>query len=350
MGAPRRPLCSREKFRRPLSGQAGPRPRPRRRRHAPSLGGPRVAPPAPRAPPNTSPPPPRRRPGGALTPRRPPPGRGEEAGPGGGVVASPPGSARADARLVYRPQAQAWPPPRRPAPPARPRPERSAYPEQQRAGRSLVGRGGDGDGGRGGGGKGVTAAAAGQVRPGRGWRRGGAGLRPGPRLSASSRFRSSGRWSGRRRAGPRGGGGRAEDSSLSRPTCLAPPHPPSPTTRSRTAAARAPEAAVRAGVETTAPSLPRALPPLAPPPPRARPRAGALTTAPCCPSPLLRPPSPAGSAAATAAARRSSWRDPDVVGQELRRGLARGGGAAADDVTALPGFARRSRRADGPPG
>lgn len=180
-------------------------------------------------------------------------------------------------------------------PPACPRPERRAYPEQPRAGRSLVGQGSGGDGGRGGGWKGVTAAAAGQVRPGRGLRRGGAGLRPGPRLSAPSRLRSSGRWSGRRRAGPGGGGGRAEDSSLSRPTCLAPPHPPSPTTRSGAAAARAPEAAGRAGAETTAPSLPRALPPVAPPPPpppRARPRAGAFTTAPCCPSPtpLSAPP------------------------------------------------------------
>lgn len=101
-------------------------------------------------------------------------------------------------------------------------------PEQPRAGRSLVGRG---CGGRGGGGKGVTAAAAGQVRPGRGRRRGGAGLRPGPRLSAPSRLRSSGRWSGRRRAGPGGGGGRAEDSSLTHPTCLSAPPPPLPNHR-----------------------------------------------------------------------------------------------------------------------
>lgn len=204
-------------------------------------------------------------------------------------------------------------------------------------GRSLVGRG---DSGRGWGGKGVTTAAAGQVRQGRGRTRGGAGLRPGPRLSAPSRLRlrSSRLWSGRRRAGPEGGGGRTEDSLLSRPTCLEPPHPPSPTTRSRAAAARAPEAARRAGAETTAPSLPRALPPLAAPPPplpQARPRAGALTTAPCRPSPTPppAPPSPAGLAAATAAARRSSWRDPDVVGQELRRGPA---GEGRPQMTPLP--------------
>lgn len=69
------------------------------------------------------------------------------------------------------------------------------------------------------------------------------------------------------------------------------PHPPSPTTRSLDAAARATEAEGRAGAETTAPSLPRALPPEAPPSPRARPRAGALTTGPCCPSPTP-PPAP----------------------------------------------------------
>ncbi|XP_046935710.1 gametogenetin-like [Lynx rufus] len=100
----------------------GPRPR-RGHEHPPGLGGGRVAPPPRAAATNTPPPPPcRHRPRGALTPRRPPPGFGKEAGPGGGVVVSPPGSARADARLVYRPQAQAWPPPppRRPAPSARP--------------------------------------------------------------------------------------------------------------------------------------------------------------------------------------------------------------------------------------
>lgn len=87
----------------------------------------RVAPPSP--PPRSAFSRPRR----ALTPRRQPraPGGGR---PGGGVVASPPGSARANARLVYRPQA--WPPPpRRPARP--PSPERRAYPEQPRAGGSL---------------------------------------------------------------------------------------------------------------------------------------------------------------------------------------------------------------------
>lgn len=55
------------------------------------------------------------------------------------------------------------------------------------------------------------------------------------------------------------------------------------------------------------------------------------------------PPRPVGSAPTTAAARWSSWRDPDVVGPELQRGPASGGGADADDVTVLPGFSRRNR-------
>ncbi|XP_020940715.1 basic proline-rich protein-like [Sus scrofa] len=322
VGGAVRPLPAQGKFRGFISGRGRPGPPTALPGRAaantpPGICTRRVAPPPRAAATNTPPPPARHRPRRTLTPRSPPPGSGEEAGPGGGVVASPPGSARADARLVYRP-----------APPARPRPQRRAYPEQPRAGRSLVGRG---CGGRGGGGKGVTAAAAGQVRPGRGRRRGGAGLRPGPRLSAPSRLRSSGRWSGRRRAGPGGGGGRAEDSSLTHPTCLSAPPPPSPTTGCRAAAAGAPEAAGRASAETTAPSLPRALPPLAPPPPPpppARPRAGALTTVPYYPSPTPPPATlrPVGSEAPTAAARRSSWRDPDVVGQELQRALANGGG------------------------
>ncbi|XP_055394990.1 translation initiation factor IF-2-like [Bubalus kerabau] len=222
----------------------------------PGLCGRRVATPPPAAATSTPPPPPRHRPRGALTPRRPPPGSGEEAGPGGGVVASPPGSARADARLVYRPQAPGLATAAQAhaaLPPARRRPERRAYPEQPRTGKSLVRRGGGSDGGRGGGGRGVTAAAAGQI------------------IRALEREAESG--SGRRKS--------------RRVIAFAPhlpgaPHPPSPTTGSRAAAAEAPEAASRAGAETTAPSLPRALPPLAPPPPpRARPRAGALSTAPC---------------------------------------------------------------------
>lgn len=241
--------------------------------------------------------------------------------------------------------------PRRP--PARPRPERRAYPEQPRAGRSLVGQGSSGDGGRGGGWKGVTAAAAGQVRLGRGRRRGGAGLRPGPRLSAPSRLRSSGRWSGRRRAGPEGGGGRAKDSSLSRPTCLGAPPPPlpshpfrrcsRPSTRScgpgrrrdhcSLAPARAPAPSAAATAASSAS-------------PRRRAHEGAVLPLPDSSV----SPAPPGSAAATAAARRSSWRDPDVVGQELRRGQAGGGGAAADDITALPCSSSRSPLAARAPG
>lgn len=44
------------------------------------------------------------------------------------------------------------------------------------------------------------------------------------------------------------------------------------------------------------------------------------------PPPLLRLPRPAGSAASTAAARQSSWRDPDVVEQELQPGPSAGEG------------------------
>lgn len=143
---------------------------------------------------------------------------------------SPPGSAWADARLVYRPQAQAWPPP----PPRRPARPPALGPSVALT-RSSRGRAGPwsakaaaatapGEGA----GRGSPRRLPARSGRGRGRRRGGAGLRPGPRLSAPSRLRSSGRWSGRRRAGPGGGGGRAEDSSLSRPTCLAPPPPPLP--------------------------------------------------------------------------------------------------------------------------
>jgi hypothetical protein len=109
----------------------------------------------------------------------------------------------------------------------------------------------------------AAATAAGEVtkwgghrggdRPGRGRRRrGGAGLRPGPRLSAPSRLRSSGRWSGRQRAGPGGGGGRAEDSSLSRPTCQASPLPPPLLPAGELQRSEHPQAADPAGAETTA--------------------------------------------------------------------------------------------------
>lgn len=176
----------------------------------------RVAPPSP-APRSAFP-----RPRRALTPRRQPraPGGGR---PGGGVVASPPGSARANARLVYRPQA--WPPPRRPARP--PSPERRAYPEQPRAGGSL-----DRPGRRR------------RRRPGSGVPRrqrpgpGEGGEEPGPQLSEPSRLRSSGRRSGRQRVGPAGGGGGAEDSSLAAPPAwapLPPPQPPDPELRTRPA-------------------------------------------------------------------------------------------------------------------
>lgn len=55
---------------------------------------------------------------------------------------SPPGSARANARLVYRPQAQAWPPPppRRPAPPARPPSARASRLPGAAAGGQVPGR------------------------------------------------------------------------------------------------------------------------------------------------------------------------------------------------------------------
>ena len=142
------------------------------------------------------------------------------------------------------------------------------------------------------------------------------------------------------------------------------PHPPSPTTGSRAAAAGAPEAASRAGAETTAPSLPRALPPLAPPPPppppRARPRAGALSTAPCCPSPTppTAPPrptpprrlSPRYRCGAVEQLERPGcrWAGTAAPGGQRAgvRGEGGGGrGAGADDVTALPGMFRRSRLA-----
>lgn len=259
--------------------------------------------------------------------------------------------------LFTGPRPQAWPPlpPRRPAPPVRP-------PSAQAS--RLPG-----------------AAAGGQVpdrprrrrrrRPGKGRERGHHGCgRPGPAGEGADEGRS------RAASGPPALGAleaqiiqalerEAESGSRRRrrksqrfiafaPHLPGAPLPPSPTTRSRAAAARAPEAAGPAGAETTAPSLPRALPPLAapPPPPRARPRAGAPTMSPCCPTPTPppAPPRPAGLAASTAAARRSSWRDPDVVGQELRRVPVGGGGAVADDATALPSFSHLGCLAAGAPG
>lgn len=211
----------------------GPRPR-RRHQHPTWRRRPEGRAPSPRRRTNTPPPPPRHRPRGALTPSRPSPGSGEEAGPGGGVVASPPGSAQADAWLVYRPQAPGL---------------AATAAAQARAGRPPSAHASRLPG----------AAAGGQVpgrprrrrrrRPGRGRERGHHGCgRPGqagegadegrsraasgPQLSAPSRLRSSRRWNRRRTAGPGGEGGRAKDSLLSRPTCLEPPHPPSPTTRS----------------------------------------------------------------------------------------------------------------------
>lgn len=185
---------------------------------------------APSQPPHT----PRLRPRRVLTPRHPARARGGGR-PGGGVVASPPGIARADARLVYRPQA--WPPPHRPS--ARPpspssSPSRRAYPEQPRAGGSLG-------------------------RPGRRWRRRpGTGSRDGGRARAEEGRSRAGsgppalgalaaqiiRASEREaESGARGRRRRRRGLIAFRPTCLGPP-PPAPATRSR--------AADPAGAETTA--------------------------------------------------------------------------------------------------
>nr|XP_055217937.1 translation initiation factor IF-2-like [Gorilla gorilla gorilla] len=295
--------------------------------------------------------------------------------PGGGVVVSPPGSARADARLVYRPQAclpaaaaqarTARQPAVGPSAALTRSSRRRAGPWSAEAAAAAAGEGVTAAATAAAGG-GVTAAAAGQVRPGKGRRRGGAGLRPGPRLSAPSRLRSSGRWRGRQRASPGEGGGRAEDSSLSRLTCLESPHPPLPNhpfrsnSRLRTrscgpdrrrdhcslAPARAPvpSAATAAAAASSAAPRRRAHDRVAPPPP-------------------LRSPRPAGSAAATAAARRAATETRMSLGRNCGEGWRAGEGppqmtslpypasfsaaaaaAAAAAVALRPGAPGRSRR------